>query len=135
MICASGHRHAVDAAQVKQAEVVLADLFHPNVSAGRGDTDQFGVRACQQVDQRNGVVYTGVDIGENGCGGHCRNDTGPNYQCTPGTRRTTRLTGPGTRMRATAARAGRFGRRDDSCSTTVFGDSSPRAAAESGYPR
>ena len=31
-IGAFGHRHTVDAAQLKQAEVVLADLFYPNVS-------------------------------------------------------------------------------------------------------
>jgi hypothetical protein len=113
VIGAFGYRHAVDAAQVKQAEVVLANLFYPNVSAGRGDADQFGVRTGQQVNQRNGIVYTGVDVGENWCGGHCGNDTGSDYQCTPGTSRTARLSGPGTRMRATAARTGRFGWRDD----------------------
>jgi hypothetical protein len=31
------------------------------------------------------------------------------YQCTPGTSRTSRLTGPGIRTRATAARAGGLG--------------------------
>jgi hypothetical protein len=109
VIEALGYRHAVDAAQVEQAEVVLADLLYANVSAGRGDADQFGVRACQQVNQRNGIVYTGVDVGENWCGGHCGNDTGKSYQCTPGSSRTARLTGPGTRMRDTAAPVGRFG--------------------------
>jgi hypothetical protein len=132
MIGAFGHRQAVYAAQVQQAEVVLADLFYPNVSTGRGDADQFSVRACQQVNQRNGIVYTGVYVGENWCGGHRGNDTGRSYQCTPGTRRTARLTGPGSRMRATAARAGRFGRRDGGCPTTVSEGASPRAAAESG---
>ena len=127
-----GYRHTVDPAQLKQAEVVLAHLVHADVPTGRGDADQLGLRTGQQVNQRDRVVYTGVDVGENWYGGHCGNDTGPIYQCTPGTRRTTRFTGPGTRIRATAARAGRFGRRDDCCSTTGLGASSPRAAAESG---
>jgi hypothetical protein len=75
VIGASGHRHAIDAAQVEQAEVVLADLFYANVSTGRGDADQFGVRTGQQINQRDGIVYAGVDVGENWCGGHHGDDT------------------------------------------------------------
>ncbi len=62
-----GYRHAVDPAQLEQAEVVLAHLIHADVPAGRGDADQLGLRAGQQVNQRNGIVYTGVDVGENWC--------------------------------------------------------------------
>ena len=66
VVGAPGHRHAIDAAQIEQAEVVLADLFHANVSAGRGDTDEFGVWTGQQINQRDGIVYAGVDVGETG---------------------------------------------------------------------
>jgi len=107
---AFGHRHAIDPAEIEQAEVVLADLFYANVPAGRGDSDQVGLRAGQQINQRNRIVYTGVDVGENWCGGHCGDDTGSDYQCTPGTSRIARLIGRGTRTRVTA-RVGRLGRR------------------------
>jgi len=129
------YRHPVDPAQLEQAEVVLANLIHPDVPAGRGDSDQVGLRAGQYINQRNRIVYTGVDVGENWCGGHCGNDTGSDYQCTPGTSRIARLTGPGTRTRVTA-RVGRLGRRrEDDCTAAVSGGVIPCAAAESGYPR
>ena len=63
---ALGHRNAVDAAQLEQAEVVLANLVHRNVSTGRGDADHVRVRAGQQVDQRHRIVDSGVDVDENG---------------------------------------------------------------------
>jgi hypothetical protein len=130
-----GYRHTVDPAQLEQAEVVLAHLIHADVPAGRGDADQLSFRAGQQIHQGNRVVDTGIDVGENWCGGHCGNDTGRYYQCTPGTSRIARLTGRGTRTRV-SARVGRFGRRgDDDCATTVSGGVIPCAAAESGYPR
>src|SRR3984893_16351310 len=72
---ALGHWQTIDAAQIEQAEVVLADLFHADVSAGRGDADEFGVWTGQQINQRDGIVYAGVDVGENGCGGPRGHDT------------------------------------------------------------
>ena len=53
-------------AQFEQTEIVFAHLVHPNVSAGRRDADQIGVRAGQQVHQRHRVVDAGVDVDENG---------------------------------------------------------------------
>ena len=56
------------------------------------------------------------------------------YQCTPGTNRTSRLTGRGVRMPRVTARAGRFGLRfaDGALVGALDSVGSPRAAAESG---
>ena len=74
-----------------------------------------------------GVVHSEGNVWV--CGGP-RPEARRGYQCTPGTNRTARLTGPGTRSDATA-RAGRFGRRAE---MRLVGDWSvcPCAAAESG---
>ena len=57
---------SLTAAQLEQAEVVLANLLHRNVSRGRGDADQFGVVAGEQIHQRHRVVDARVDVGEDG---------------------------------------------------------------------
>ena len=68
------HRNALDPAQLQQAQVVLANLLHRNISRGGGDADQFGVGAGEQVRQRHRVVHARVDVSEDGLR-HGRNHT------------------------------------------------------------
>ena len=56
---------------------------------------------------------------------------GTSHQCTPGSNRTARLIGRGTRREA-AARVGRFGRRDGARLVDGSALATPRAASESG---
>jgi hypothetical protein len=56
---------------------------------------------------------------------------GTTHQCTPGSNRTARLIGRGTRREA-AARVGRFGRRDGERLVDGSALATPRAASESG---
>ncbi len=56
----------VDLAQLEQRQVVLANLLHRNVSRGRGDADEFGLGAGEQIDQRHRVVDARVDVDEHG---------------------------------------------------------------------
>src|SRR3979411_2333254 len=119
------HRNAGDTTQLEQAQVVRANLLYPNISTGRGDADHVGVRAGQQVYQRKRVIDTGVDIDED------RRGFGP--QWIPGTSRIALRTGRGTPMRPTA-RTGRLGRRRTLFASLLTSET-PRAAAESGYPR
>ena len=124
-----GHRDAGDPTQFQQRQVVAAHLMHANISRRRGDADQVGLRAGEQVGQGHRVVDAGVHVDEDRTG---RPDRRGTHQCTPGTSRTACLTGRGTRIAGTG-RTRRRGRREAGrcCGAGRF-SATPRAAAESG---